>query len=118
MQKFKNSTARKSTAKKKKTVSSKRTLDDDNDTGDDSDADYVPSRCLLRPNVAESGDEIMCDRSAVENTAGFDAMEDEVKSGMDNGQEHAKKLSGATEKPTSTVMTEASKVRMDLFEKE
>ena len=65
-QKFRNSThgkshsaARKSPARKKKTVSSKRTLDDDNDadTSDDSDADYVPSRSLLRRNVAEFGDE-------------------------------------------------------------
>ncbi len=77
-------TARKSTARKKKTVSSKRTLDDNNDvdTSDDSDADYVPLRSLLRRSVAESGDERMSDGSAPVNTGSFDAMEDELESGI------------------------------------
>ena len=58
-----NSTARKSTARRKKTVSSKPILDDDIDveTSDKSDADYVPSRSLLRRNVAESRGERMSD---------------------------------------------------------
>ncbi len=45
-------------------------------------------------------------------------MEDELESGMGKVQEHAKKLCGATGKSTPTVMTEAGKVQMDLFEKE
>ncbi len=62
-----HSTAKKSTAGKKKNVSSKRTFDYDNDedTSDDSVADYVPSRSLLRRNVAESGDERMSNGSGV-----------------------------------------------------
>ncbi len=89
-QKFKNPTRGKSnsTARmsigRRKTVSPKRTLDsgDDVDISDDSDADYVPLCCLLRRNVAESGDERMSDGSASENTGGFDAMEDELETGI------------------------------------
>ncbi len=59
-------------------------MDDDNDEdmSDNSDADYAPSRSLLRRNVAGSGDERMSDRSAEENTGGLSAMEDELESGI------------------------------------
>ena len=94
-QKFKNSTrgkshstARKPTPRKKKNVSSKRTLDDndDVDSSDDSDIDYVPSRSVLRRNVAESEDERISDGAGVESTASCEAMEDELESGMDKVQ--------------------------------
>ncbi len=68
-------------------MSSKRTLDDDNDMSDNSDSDYVPSRSLLRRNVAESGDERMSDGSAPEKNGSFEAMQDELESGMDKVQE-------------------------------
>ncbi len=52
--------------------------------------DYVPSRSLLRRNVAESGDEGISDGSAVEDTGSLDAMEDELEAGIDKVQEHVK----------------------------
>ncbi len=115
-----NSTARNLIARKKKTASSKRTLDsdDDADIGDDSDADYVHSRSLLRRNIAEFGDERMSDGTAPEKTGSFDAMEDELESGIVMVQEHGKQLSRFTDKPTTIATKEAGKVQMDLFEKE
>ncbi len=43
-------------------------------------------------------------------------MEGELESEMGKVQEHDKKLCRATDKPTPTVMTEAGKLQMDLFE--
>ena len=109
-----------SAAGKKNIILSKRTLDndDDVDSSDDLDMDYVPSRSLLRRNVAESGDERMSDGSGVERNGSFDAMKNELESGMDKVEEHAQKLSGATEKSIPTVITGAAKSQMDLFENE
>ncbi len=76
---------------------------------DYSDAGYVPSRSLLRRNSAESGEGRISDGSAPENTESFDAMEYELESGIGMVQEHGKKLSRATEKPTKIVMTEGQK---------
>ncbi len=43
---------------------------------------------------------------------------DELESVTDKVQEHSKKVCVATEKPSVTVMTDAGKAQMDLFEKE
>ncbi len=44
-------------------------------------------------------------------------MEENLEGGMDNVQEHSKKLPRATEIPTPTFLTDAGKVQMQLFEK-
>ncbi len=113
-----NSTARKSTSRKKKTVSSKRTLDGDSDASDDSDVDYVPSRSLLRRNVAESGDDGIRYGPPVDDTGSLDAIEDDLGARMDQVQKHTSKLPRATEKPTPTVLADARKAQMELFGKE
>ncbi len=47
---------------------------------------YVPSRSLLRRNVAESGDERMSGGSGMESTGSFESMEEEVESGMNENK--------------------------------